>query len=63
MGGRLQDKIAIITGAGTGIGAATTLAFAKEGAHIVGAARRLGKLNEVGEKVKNLSGTKFIAKR
>jgi NAD(P)-dependent dehydrogenase (short-subunit alcohol dehydrogenase family) len=63
MGGRLQDKVAIITGAGTGIGAAITFAFAREGAHIVGAARRLGKLNEIGEKVKNLSGTKFVAKK
>lgn len=35
MAGRLQDKIAIITGAGRGIGAATALAFAREGATIV----------------------------
>lgn len=63
MTGRLQDKVAIITGAGTGIGAAISLAFAKEGAHIVGAARRLEKLNEIGEKLKNFFGTKFVAKR
>lgn len=32
--GRLQDKIAIITGGGTGIGEATCLRFAEEGARV-----------------------------
>ncbi len=32
---RLENKVAIITGAGSGIGRATALAFAKEGAKIV----------------------------
>lgn len=35
MAGRLQDKVAIITGAGRGIGEATARAFAREGARIV----------------------------
>jgi NAD(P)-dependent dehydrogenase (short-subunit alcohol dehydrogenase family) len=35
MAGRLQDKIAIITGAGRGIGAATARCFAHEGAAVV----------------------------
>jgi NAD(P)-dependent dehydrogenase (short-subunit alcohol dehydrogenase family) len=35
MAGRLQGKIAIITGAGQGIGAATARAFAAEGAAVV----------------------------
>jgi 3-oxoacyl-[acyl-carrier protein] reductase len=63
MGGRLQDKVAIITGAGTGIGAAISLAFAKEGAHIVGAGLCLEELDEIAEKVKGHYGRKFIAKK
>ncbi len=35
MPGRLQDKVAIITGAGQGIGAAIALRFAEEGARVV----------------------------
>lgn len=35
MSGRIQDKIAIITGAGSGIGEATAIKFAQEGAKVV----------------------------
>ncbi|KAK2466448.1 hypothetical protein APHAL10511_002090 [Amanita phalloides] len=35
MPGRLQDKVAIITGAGSGIGLESSLLFAQEGAHVV----------------------------
>jgi NADP-dependent 3-hydroxy acid dehydrogenase YdfG len=43
----LKGKIVFITGASAGIGAATALAFAAEGARILLAARRAGKLAEV----------------
>jgi len=33
---RLKDKIAVVTGTGTGIGKAIAVRFAKEGAHVVG---------------------------
>jgi 3-oxoacyl-[acyl-carrier protein] reductase len=42
---KLQDKVAIITGAGSGIGAATAIAMAAEGARVV-----VADLNETGAK-------------
>jgi NADP-dependent 3-hydroxy acid dehydrogenase YdfG len=43
----LKGKIVFITGASAGIGAATALAFAAEGARLLLAARRAGKLAEI----------------
>jgi len=43
----LKGKICLITGASAGIGAATAMAFAGEGARLLLAARRAGKLAEV----------------
>jgi NADP-dependent 3-hydroxy acid dehydrogenase YdfG len=43
----LRGKIVLITGASGGIGAATALAFAREGARLLLAARRANKLAEV----------------
>ncbi len=47
---RLKGKIVFITGASSGIGAATAMAFAGEGARLLLAARRAGKLAEVASK-------------
>jgi len=43
----LNGKTVFITGASAGIGAATALAFAAEGARLLLAARRAGKLSEI----------------
>jgi 3-hydroxy acid dehydrogenase / malonic semialdehyde reductase len=47
---KLKNKIVFITGASGGIGAATALAFAEQGARLLLAARRAGKLSEVASK-------------
>lgn len=53
---RLKDKVAIITGAARGIGEATAIRFAQEGAKVVVSNRGLDSLNEVVEKIKEMGG-------
>jgi NAD(P)-dependent dehydrogenase (short-subunit alcohol dehydrogenase family) len=57
MAGRLTDKIALITGASRGIGAAVAERYAAEGAHLVLAARTVGGLEEVDDKIRAAGGT------
>ena len=47
----LHDKVILITGASSGIGAATALACAKQGMHVSLVARRADKLEEVAREV------------
>lgn len=51
---RFEGKVAIVTGASSGIGRATARLFAKEGATVIAAARRLKRLEEVKQKVEEL---------
>lgn len=46
---KLENKVAIITGASGGLGKGTAIAYAKEGANVVICARRLEKLQEVAQ--------------
>ena len=54
--GRLQGRIALITGASRGIGAAVARRYAQEGAHIIAVARTVGALEELDDDIKRLSG-------
>ena len=56
-GQRLRGKVALITGASSGIGEATALALASEGSAVVLAARRVDRLDALVSKIRQSGGS------
>jgi NAD(P)-dependent dehydrogenase (short-subunit alcohol dehydrogenase family) len=55
-GGRLKGRLALITGASRGLGAALARRFAAEGAHVILTARTQGGLEEVDDEIRRAGG-------
>ena len=55
--GRLNGRIALITGASRGIGAAVAREFVRQGAHVIVAARTQAALEELDDDIKEPGGT------
>ncbi|MEK9724671.1 MAG: SDR family NAD(P)-dependent oxidoreductase [Rhodospirillaceae bacterium] len=54
--GRLQGRIALVTGASRGIGFAVARRFAAEGAHVVAVARTVGGLEDLDDEIRLITG-------
>ena len=57
---RLEGRVAIITGAGRGIGQTIALAYAREGARLALAARKVGELEDTARQVESLGVPAYI---
>jgi NAD(P)-dependent dehydrogenase (short-subunit alcohol dehydrogenase family) len=57
MAGRLEGRVALVTGASRGLGASAAVALAREGAHIIATARTEGGLTELDDAIKTVGGS------
>ena len=55
-GGKLDGRVALITGASRGIGRSIAKRFAREGAHLILSARTQGALEELDDEIRSLGG-------
>jgi NADP-dependent 3-hydroxy acid dehydrogenase YdfG len=60
MKNRLKDRIALVTGASSGIGEATALALAEQGAKVAIAARRKDRLDQLAAKLAELGAEPLV---
>lgn len=60
MAERLDGTVALVTGASSGIGAATALALAGDGATVALAARRVDRLEELAKQIENDGGRALV---
>jgi NADP-dependent 3-hydroxy acid dehydrogenase YdfG len=56
----LQNKVALVTGASSGIGYATALALSKAGAHVAVGARRIERLKDLENEISKIRGAEFL---
>jgi len=61
--GRLEGRIALVTGASRGFGAAAAVAFAAAGAHVVLLARTLGGLEETDDAIRHAGGSATLVEQ
>ena len=58
----LKDRVALVTGASTGIGEAIALGYAAAGAHVVLAARNITRLKMVASRITDVGGSCEVAR-
>lgn len=57
MSERLKNQTAVVVGASSGMGRATAIALARDGAHVIAAARRTDRLHELKQQVNSEQGS------